>query len=217
MADQNIISAPANSTMADRNSASAPTDSIKPSSRALILIDLQNEFMHTDGNFICPDKSTIPLVNNLTALIPRFRAAGGHIIWVQALYIDRTNEPAGMKTTKKDTNEWLTQAIHVYEVSCCKPDTFGAELYEPLYKLAAPADSLVTKTGYSSFWETDALKTCLENKGVTEVFYAGLASKRPVSWLPSSMRSSWMAWRSVLSLTAWVGAARTLMGRLWTA
>lgn len=64
-----------------------------------------------------------------------------------------------MKMEVKGANECITKAIHVYEIPCCKPGTFGAELYEPLSNIGAPTDALVTKTGYWSFWETGALQT----------------------------------------------------------
>lgn len=143
---------------------------------ALVIIDLQNEFMSPNGNFPIPDDCKQNLLKNLRGLVPRFRESGGHVIWVKALYVQRTEEPAGMKQYTKGTNEWLQVATHVYEIPCCEAGTFGAEIDPEALALAHPEDPLVTKVGYSAFWETTALLDVLREKGISDAYFCGLAT-----------------------------------------
>jgi nicotinamidase-related amidase len=149
---------------------------MNPPSRALVILDVQNEFMSAKGNFPIPEDCRAPLVTNLTALIPRFRDSGGHIIWVQAIYPNREKEPAGMTMYEKGTNEWLQNATHVYHIPCCEAGTFGAEIDPEVFGFAKPEDAIVTKNWYSAFHENTALLDALRGKGVEEVFFTGLAS-----------------------------------------
>ncbi|KAH9906678.1 Isochorismatase-like protein [Xylariomycetidae sp. FL2044] len=122
-----------------------------PPARALVIIDAQNEFLSPDGNFPCPDESTAPLLRNLRALVPRFRAAGGRVIWVQALYLDRAEEPEAMRRHPRGTDAWLTSATHVYHVPCCAPGSPGAEIHADLLAVADPdRDLFVRKDAYSA-------------------------------------------------------------------
>lgn len=151
------------------------------SSSALIIIDVQNEFMSSDGNFPISDVCKPDLVTNLKALIPRFRQSIGHIIWVKAIYDQRTEEPEEMKKHEKGdgilgNNDWLTVATHVHPTPCCEAGSFGAEIYPEVFALADPKDAIVTKGGYSAFNGTTALKHVLREKGVTNVYFCGVAS-----------------------------------------
>lgn len=146
------------------------------STSALVVIDVQNEFMSPNGNFPCPDDVRETLTKNLSTLVPRFRGNGGHIIWIKAIYENRTEEPLGKTQTIKGTNEWLQVATHFYEVPCCESGSFGAEIYPEVLALAAPQDALVTKIGYSAFWETTALLDVLRAKCITDAYFSGLAS-----------------------------------------
>ncbi|KAL2107892.1 hypothetical protein VUR80DRAFT_4519 [Thermomyces stellatus] len=147
------------------------------SSRALVIIDVQNEFLLPKGNFPCPEESTKPLVENLSALIPKFRAAGGTVIWVQAFYEDKTEAPAEMKEHEKGTDEWLTNATHVHDTPCCKAGTFGSEIYPEFWEVAdTSSDKVVSKGYYSAFKETTELLDALREKGITDAYFCGVAS-----------------------------------------
>ena len=146
-------------------------------SKALVIIDVQNEFLSPEGNFPCPEESTRPLIDNLIQLIPRFRASGGQIIWVQALYEDLAEEPESMKAFEKGTDGWLTNATHVYHVSCCKAGTFGSEIHPDLWACVdADNDKVVNKANYSAFKDNTQLLDVLREKGVTDAHFCGIAS-----------------------------------------
>jgi len=149
--------------------------------RALIIIDVQNEFLSTHGNFPISDSCKPDLVANLTTLIPRFRNGGGHIIWVKALYENRTEEPSVMKEYPRGdgivgSNEWLTSATHVHPTPCCEAGSLGAEIYPDFFNLAAPEDKLITKGWYSAFNGSSELLQTLREKKVTDVYFCGVAS-----------------------------------------
>jgi nicotinamidase-related amidase len=159
--------------------AVAMDDSVE--SRALCIIDVQNEFMSANGNFPISGNCKPDLLKNLKTLIPRFRKSGGHIIWVKAIYENRTEEPLGMKDQSKGdgivgNNQWLTAATHVHPTPCCKAGSFGAEIYPEVFALADPEDAVVTKGGYSAFNGSTALLGALREKDIKNVYFCGVAS-----------------------------------------
>lgn len=168
----------------DQKKDSAITITTKtPSARtsALIIIDTQNEFLDPEGNFPISDLVRPSLLSNLAKLIPRFRSQGGHIIWVQAIYANRTAEPAAMAAQEKGdgivgNNEWLTVATHVYHISCCEDESWGAEILPELWDLSADEDTVVLKTGYSAFNQSTALLEVLRRKKVKDAYFCGVAS-----------------------------------------
>jgi nicotinamidase-related amidase len=136
-------------------------------SSALIIIDVQNEFISANGNFPISDDCKPDLTRNLKALIPRFRENGGHIIWVKANYENRT---------RVGSNEWLTAATHVHPTPCCETGSFGAEIYPEVFALAHPEDAVITKSQYSAFSGSTALLETLCKKDVASVYFCGVAS-----------------------------------------
>lgn len=81
-----------------------------------------------------------------------------------------------MSAHEKGTDEWLMQATHVYHVPCCEAGTFGAEIDAEVFAFAQKEDVVVTKKWYSAFRENGVLLDTLREKGVEEVYFAGLAS-----------------------------------------
>ncbi|KAH7410656.1 Isochorismatase-like protein [Cadophora sp. MPI-SDFR-AT-0126] len=152
------------------------------STSALIIIDMQNEFISPSGNFPISPLIRPTLLTNLKSLIPRFRAKNGHIIWIQAIYSNRTSEPAIMAAQVKGTdvigsNAWLVAATHVYHIPCCEAGTWGADIYPETLELARPDDGVVVKQGYSAFWGGNrGLEAVLEERGVMDAYFCGVAS-----------------------------------------
>ncbi|KAK2627100.1 hypothetical protein QTJ16_003066 [Diplocarpon rosae] len=148
---------------------------------ALVIIDVQNEFISTRGNFPIHETCRPDLLQNLQALIPRFRHAGGEVVWVHAVYENPSEEPAAMRAQARGDgivacNQWLVAATHVSRMPCCEAGSWGAEPYPEVFALAQPADAVVAKGTYSAFRGTTALLRTLRRRGVTDVFFAGCAS-----------------------------------------
>jgi nicotinamidase-related amidase len=59
---------------------------------ALVIIDLQNDFLAPSASFAVDDKAQISLRDTLEKLVPAFRSAGGHIIWIKSHYALATKE-----------------------------------------------------------------------------------------------------------------------------
>ncbi|TVY40751.1 hypothetical protein LOCC1_G006083 [Lachnellula occidentalis] len=151
-------------------------------SSALVIIDVQNEFVSVNGTFPISDACRTDLITNLTTLIPRFRKSG-HIIWVKAIYPERTEEPSCMKEYQKGdgilgSNEWLAAATHVHPTPCCAAGSFGAEIYPEVFALAEPEDVVITKDAYSAFSGNSGYRflEALREKNVTDAYFCGVAS-----------------------------------------
>ncbi|KAL2069423.1 hypothetical protein VTL71DRAFT_14102 [Oculimacula yallundae] len=149
---------------------------------ALVLIDVQNEFLSPQGNFPISDTIRLSLLTNLKTLITRFRASGGRVIWVQAIYANRDTEPAIMAAQEKGTdivgsNNWLVCATHVFEVPCCEARTWGSNIYQELFALSKKDDQVVFKQGYSAYWSgSTALSDVSREKGIKDAYFCGVAS-----------------------------------------
>ncbi|TVY24776.1 putative inactive nicotinamidase [Lachnellula hyalina] len=149
---------------------------------ALVIIDVQNEFISTAGAFPISDVCRTDLITNLTTLIPQFRKTG-HIIWIKAVYGERTEEPSCMQEHPRGdgilgSNEWLAAATHVHPTPCCKAGSFGADIYPDVFALAEPEDMVITKDSYSAFSGTSGFRflDALRERNVTDVYFCGVAS-----------------------------------------
>lgn len=135
---------------------------------ALVLVDLQNEFLTPEGNFPTADPATV--IANISQLVTRFRTQGSsHVVWVRAVY------PASPPRERGRALDVLG-GRHTGETPCCYEGTPGAELAAAISGLVDPAaDVVLTKTWYSAFKETH-LATTLRARAVEDVYVAGLLS-----------------------------------------
>lgn len=150
------------------------------STRSLIIIDLQNEFLAQDGRYPILESSKEALLTNLTSLVPEFRK-GGHIIWVKSEYDHQrasSDEPLstheGRNSRLKDRDAFLS-GTHKGQSPCCDAGSMQAEIYPAASALIADADTIITKTYYSAFKGTSLLST-LRARGITDIYFCGLLS-----------------------------------------
>jgi nicotinamidase-related amidase len=149
--------------------------------RALVLIDLQNEFLAPGGNFPIDAGSKASLIQTLTILVPAFRSAGGQIIWVRSEYA--TVKPGTpIFSSGNDENggadadwSWLVEATHIGKKACCQKGLFGAQLAPAVPKLFRKEDTSILKHWYSSFKET-ALEEHLSSQNVSHIYLGGVVS-----------------------------------------
>ena len=135
---------------------------------ALVLIDLQNEFLSPEGNFPIPD--TELLISNVTSLVSHFRAKGSTIFWVRACYAPY--KPKASKGPRIPFDP--LNGKHTGKTPCCIEGTPGADFPPAILALIKSNEDIVfAKTWYSSFKETD-LEAALRKRGVTDVYIAGL-------------------------------------------
>jgi ureidoacrylate peracid hydrolase len=138
---------------------------IDPAKTALIVVDVQNDFCHSDSPLAkANDMSLVQdMVPRLLQLIDAARAAGTMIVWIKVLHFEWTTSPAGWEHRKRTRPN--AQLI-------CQEGTFGAEFYrvEP-----EPGEPIVVKHRYSAFVDTD-LQLILRSKGISSVILTGVAT-----------------------------------------
>jgi nicotinamidase-related amidase len=134
-------------------------------STALVLIDLQKGVL---ARPVAPYPAAT-VYERATRLAPRFRAAGGTVVWVRVSF---ASDFADALRTKVD-----------------QPGNWGAlppgwdEFPEPLH----PADVMVTKRQWGAFYGTD-LDLQLRRRGVNTIVLGGIATSIGVE---STARSAW--------------------------
>ncbi|KAF7312131.1 hypothetical protein MIND_00225500 [Mycena indigotica] len=137
---------------------------------ALLLIDLQAEFLSHGGNFLISATSRLALLRNTAKVVRSFRVREEPIIWVRSEYALRSTQPLGN----------LLEGTHSGKKPCCAPNTEGAEFPVEVQALQAPDDVLLTKGWYSAFKETN-LEELLRQRGITHLFIGGLLTNVCVS------------------------------------
>ena len=139
---------------------------IDPKATALIVVDVQNDFCHSDsplakaGNDMSAAQDMVP---RLLTLVDAARGAGATIIWVKMLHAEWSTSPA-------NTEHRLRTRPNTALI--CQEGTFGYEFYrvEP-----EPGEPIVVKHRYSAFVDTD-LQLILRSKGITSVLLTGVAT-----------------------------------------
>jgi ureidoacrylate peracid hydrolase len=161
--------------------APAPVD-IDLSATAVIIVDMQNDFLHPDGWFAskgvdaAPVLAVVPAVERLAVAA---RGAGIPVIWVNwGVRADRANLPAttvfkgriGGTPTYADPAPSGRGRILVR-------DDWGAAIIDAL--TVDPADVIVHKHRISGFWDNE-LDAVLRRRGVTTLIFAGINTDRCV-------------------------------------
>lgn len=139
------------------------TQRLKDTKAALIVIDVQNDFCHSQGAFA---KRNVDLshvqkkaVPNLISLINKWREYKLPIIFVRTIHNDWTN-----------STSWLGRMGGLVEkIPICVPNSRGAEFYEVKPK---NSDYIVTKHRYSAFVGTD-INLILRSKGIETLLFTG--------------------------------------------
>jgi ureidoacrylate peracid hydrolase len=141
------------------------SDQLKPSTTALVVVDVQNDFCHAEGVF---GKKGFGLahversVDNLLPFIARCRQSGMPVVFVRTIHSNWT-----------DSDVWVSRMAGAgKQMLICRPDTWGAEFYrvEP-----QASDFIATKHRFSGFAGTD-LELALRARGIETLLMTGCAS-----------------------------------------
>jgi ureidoacrylate peracid hydrolase len=143
---------------------------------ALIIVDMQNDFLHPDGSFAHIARehpevgidmpflvSTIP---NVSLLASAFRAAGRPVVYVAHVLKPDYSDAA--------FPYWrLGMEPHSWNHSHCVEGTWGAEIIDEIKP--QPGEHLIVKKGFGGFANTP-LDTTLRNMGVTTCVVTGVTT-----------------------------------------
>jgi ureidoacrylate peracid hydrolase len=137
---------------------------LDPNVSAVVVIDLQNDFCHSEGGQAIRGKSV--LAAQLAAhaseqFVAAARERGVPIFFVQTTHSDRTDSAAWMKRHRP--NEPSTN---------CRVGTWGAEFY---HVQPQPDDVVVRKHRYSAFVNT-RLAGLLRDAGRSSLYFVGVAT-----------------------------------------
>ncbi len=140
-----------------------PYDTIVPSKTALLVVDMQNYFMHSDYQAVPMAREIVPNVNRLAALI---RAAGGRVVWV--------------KTATNDTREsWSIYHDHLMSRTYADWRYASMDIGHEGHALwpaldARPEDQHVVKKRFSAFIQGSSdIDNHLRRAGVDTLLIAG--------------------------------------------
>lgn len=152
--------------MSDTATFASLAERIDPKTTALVVVDVQNDFCHSDsplakiGNDMSAAQEMVP---RLLQLVDAARTAGTTIVWVKMIHHAWTTSAANLEhRTRTRPNAQLI----------CLEGTFGADFYrvEP-----EPGEPIVVKHRYSAFVDTD-LQLILRSRGITSLILTGVAT-----------------------------------------
>jgi nicotinamidase-related amidase len=140
---------------------------LDPASTALIVVDMQHDFVSDGGSRQVADaQATVPVIADL---IRRFRAAGAHIVFTQDTH--RDGDP--------EFRIWPPHALE---------GTHGWEIVDELHPL--PEDTVLRKPRYDAFYGTP-LDHLLRQWGVGTLVICGTVANICVHYTASSAALRW--------------------------
>ena len=151
--------------------------------RALIVVDMQNDFCHPAGWFgqkgvsVKPMRKPIPVI---AKLLEAWRPAGGTVIWLNwGVRPDRLNLSPTVQFKGKRTPDGVGYAERSPQDHglAVVPGQWGAQVIDELP--LAPQDILVFKHRLSGFWDNE-LDSILRQQGITTLLFAGVNTDRCV-------------------------------------
>ena len=143
-----------------------------PANTALVLVDLQNDFIHPDGAYGRAHKSAqliSPLAGRLAPLTKAMRASGGWVVSTQFTLVPMKNGEPYIAPHLKALRPFLQKGDFM-------PGGWGQALFDTL----APADVSVEKVAYSAFYMS-RLEFALSHAGIRHLVFAGIVTNGGVA------------------------------------
>jgi nicotinamidase-related amidase len=141
-------------------------------STALLIVDLQNDFLHPDGAYGRAGRGAeaiAALPGRVAPVAQALRAAGGLVISTQfTLVPGREGEPM--------VAEHLQRLRPFLKRGDFEPGAWGHRLVETLQ----PADLVIEKVAYSAFWQT-RLEFVLKMAGIERLLVCGIVTNGGVA------------------------------------
>jgi len=166
---------------AETTRAAPPTSILDPTSTALLVVDVQNDFIHEDGRAGLRSDGNAAframVDGRLAPFVEQARALGVQVVWIQMENAPDTVSPANARIKRKmygaDPDD--ASSVDIWERAVCVRGSWGAEIYLPV----AEADLLSPKSRYSAFIRTQ-LDATLRAHGVTTTAVAGVVTNQCV-------------------------------------
>lgn len=144
-----------------------PSVDLDPRTTALVVVDMQNDFVAPEGSLHVPDaQATVPVIADL---IRRFRVAGAHVVFTQDTHRDGDPEFA----------IWPPHAVE---------GTPGHAIVDELHPL--PDDTVIRKPRYDAFYGTP-LDHLLRQWRVGTLVICGTVANICVHYTASSAALRW--------------------------
>jgi len=151
---------------------------IQPLKTAVILVDMQNAFVHRGGylDLVGIDLSSVQgIVDPCRRILAAARSGGMRVLYLQMAYSERPadRDPKATPAFRKSPSLTLIQQHPEWADRLCYAGTWGAEIIEELKP--APEDIVVRKEKYDGFIGTD-LEAILKEYGIRFLIFAGTAT-----------------------------------------
>lgn len=149
------------------------TEKVNPRHTALVVIDMQNDFIADDGLIAREGRDVSAakeMAKRLPELVKTARAAGVFVVFVRNVYSSDQNFYL--------SDVWLEQAARkraggYTRIPVCAAGSRGGDFYGQVRP--EPHDPVVTKHRYSAFYNTD-LDTILRANGIRTVVLTGVVT-----------------------------------------
>ncbi len=154
--------------IANKGRAVPLDEKIGPSSCALVVVDVQNDFCHPDGlhQTMGEDLSRMPaMVAQLEKLVAAARKANILIVWVRATYEELLQGPPMAEVLAKGSGTCARYA----------DGSWGADWFGNIRPQDRPNEIVVSKHRASAFWDTP-IDLYLRSNGVSTIVVAGVAT-----------------------------------------
>jgi ureidoacrylate peracid hydrolase len=143
-------------------------EKVDPATTALLVIDVQNDYIHPDGYSARSGSDTtacIEVVPRILQFIGAARAAGVYVIYTRNWHRPETDSPAWL--------DRLARGGRTREQRAGRADTWGAAWYgvEPM-----PGEEIVSKFRYDAFLGTN-LEFLLRARGIRTVICTGTTTE----------------------------------------
>lgn len=152
--------------------------SLDPTKTALLIVDLQNDFLHPNGAYArggqsCADIAELP--ERVKPVADALRAAGGWIVSTQFTLVPGKGGEPFISPHLKKLRPFLRKGDFA-------PGSWGNSLVDTLQ----PADITVEKVAYSAFHQT-RMEFCLSKAGIENLMICGIVTNGGVA---STLRSA---------------------------
>ena len=143
-----------------------------PNSTGLLIVDLQNDFLHPDGAYGRAgqkNEDIAALPERVLPLADRFRQAGGWIVSTQFTLVPGKGGEPFISPHLKKLRPFLKKGDF-------QPGAWGHQLCDTLQ----PADLSVSKIAFSAFYQT-RLEWVLRKAGIDTLFVCGIVTNGGVA------------------------------------